>query len=101
MKRKLKAYIFRQAAERIDGDIYDYCCPAISRICNQQKQDRDPYRKFFELFKPNEKEWHRIGDGMHYSNIKEVGPYCIWWTPQDNQARVLALLLCAEMIKNP
>jgi hypothetical protein len=84
MRTKLTSRAFRDAAERIASEQNRYCCDALSTAqgIDNFTIETPCHILFREAFEPVQK-WDRYG----------------WWHPEDREARILALLLCAEMCK--
>jgi hypothetical protein len=89
MKTKLNPSVFKAAAKLIHYRSQSCCCWALEDLAYDSYRGYNraiPYIDFLdEHFNPH-------------------NGYCFWWgrgTPNQQEARVLALLFCAEMIKNP
>lgn len=83
---KSSAKIYRKAAERIEMTTALYCCDAIRReVPNDLSYNSKPIIFFEDLFKPENAHW--------------INP---WFGVADQQtqgARILALLLAAEIVE--
>lgn len=83
---KPSAQIFTEAARRIAERENSFCCPALSwaRGGGGDAWTASPERGFFEVvFCP-----------------RRIDPSYNWWEPCDTEARLLALLLAAELVRD-
>jgi hypothetical protein len=82
---ELNPEVFRRAAVKL-RIVYPFCCDAIQEATNGRERfsNREaPHQAYFEsLFKPN----------LTYG----LG----WWPEDDRESRLIALLLCAEILES-
>lgn len=87
--QKLDPSVFVRAAELVASGAYEFSCDAIMDCTNLtewvfEEGNPGPHQAFFrKMFKPK----RDFGFG--------------WWHDDDCEPRVLALLLCAEMAREP
>ena len=81
-KKQVRAFapVFRKAAERIDSDLNSLACVAIANAKGKAFSSDIPQVKYF-------------------SDVMGQGCGGAFWWPLGSPARVLGLLLCAELAK--
>lgn len=85
MTKKLDPKVFVMAAESIANKTQDYCCLAVYiSAFDEDPFATEEYKYFFK------------------ENFRTSSPYSLteWWPPEEKEARIQALLLCAEMVKD-
>jgi hypothetical protein len=88
MKTQLDPTVFLKAAELVASGKNEFCCDAIMDCTDPiewafEDEDPRPHQDFFgKMFKPKK--------GFGFG----------WWIDGDSESRVLALLLCVEILKS-
>ena len=90
MKTKLNPRIFERAAQLIHDKLEHCCCWSIDSVVwdiEGEDIDTEPYQDFLDKYFNPHNGW------------------AFWWgtewSPHQQEARILALLLCAAMLQNP